>query len=193
MGVLSRIGIALDSDLLKRFDRSIARRGYTNRSEAFRDLIRDRLVTEQTAAPDATVVGTVTLIYDHHSHGVSEKLTEVQHDNHDLVVSTSHAHLDHESCLEVLIVHGKSARVEQFADRLIGLKGVQHGRLVMTVPAHQIEPAHSHTHDHRIPCAGPSGYRLRRNRWPSLSRPGGGRPACAAWLRCHVAHFPQGG
>ena len=148
MGVLSRIGIALDSDLLKRFDRSIARRGYTNRSEAFRDLIRDRLVTEQTAAPDATVVGTVTLIYDHHSHGVSEKLTEVQHQNHDLVVSTSHAHLDHESCLEVLIVHGKSARVEQFADRLIGLKGVQHGRLVMTVPAHQIEPAHSHTHDH---------------------------------------------
>jgi nickel-responsive transcriptional regulator NikR len=114
---------------------------------AFRDLIRDRLVTEQTAAPDATVVGTVTLIYDHHSHGVSEKLTEVQHQNHDLVVSTSHAHLDHESCLEVLIVHGKSARVEQFADRLIGLKGVQHGRLVMTVPAHQIEPAHSHTHD----------------------------------------------
>lgn len=148
MGVLSRIGIALDSDLLKRFDRSIARRGYTNRSEAFRDLIRDRLVTEQTAAPDATVVGTITLIYDHHSHGVSEKLTEVQHENHDLVVSTSHAHLDHESCLEVLIVHGKSARIAEFADHLIGLKGVQHGRLVMTVPAHPIEPAHSHTHDH---------------------------------------------
>jgi CopG family nickel-responsive transcriptional regulator len=83
--------------------------GYTNRSEAFRDLIRDRLVRERTAAPDATVVGTVTLIYDHHAHGVTEKLTEVQHENHDLVVSTSHAHLDHESCLEVLIVHGKSA------------------------------------------------------------------------------------
>ncbi len=143
MGVLSRIGIALDSDLLKRFDRFIGRRGYTNRSEAVRDLIRDRLVTEQTAAPDSTVVGTVTLIYDHHSHGVTEKLTEVQHENHDLVVSTSHAHLDHESCLEVLIVHGKSARVAEFADRIIGLKGVQHGRLVMTVPSHPIE----HTHD----------------------------------------------
>ena len=124
MGVLSRIGIALDSDLLKRFDRSNSRRGYTNRSEAFRDLIRDRLVGEQTAAPDATVVGTVTLIYDHHASGVSEKLTELQHAQHELVVSTSHAHLDHESCLEVLIVHGKSAQVEQFADRLIGLKGV---------------------------------------------------------------------
>jgi CopG family nickel-responsive transcriptional regulator len=147
MGVLSRIGIALDSDLLKRFDRSIERRGYTNRSEAFRDLIRDRLVTEQTAAPDSTVVGTITLIYDHHAHGVSEKLTELQHAHHELVVSTSHAHLDHDSCLEVLIVHGRSAKVEEFADRLIGLKGVQHGRLVMTVPAHAIE--HSHPRGHK--------------------------------------------
>ena len=149
MGVLSRIGIALDSDLLKRFDGSIQRRGYTNRSEAFRDLIRDRLVTEQTAEPNATVVGTVTLIYDHHAHGVTEKLTEAQHAHHELVVSTSHAHLDHESCLDVLIVHGKSAEVAQFADLLIGLKGVQHGRLVMTVPAHAIEHPHEHEHSHK--------------------------------------------
>lgn len=148
MGILSRIGIALDSELLKRFDRSIARRGYTNRSEAFRDLIRDKLVTEQTAAPDAIVVGTVTLIYDHHASGITEKLTEVQHEHHELVVSTSHAHLDHDSCLEVLIVHGKSAKVEKFADLLIGLKGVQHGRLVMTVPAHAIEYTHKHGHKH---------------------------------------------
>jgi CopG family nickel-responsive transcriptional regulator len=148
MGFLSRIGIALDSDLLKRFDRSIRHRGYTNRSEAFRDLIRDRLVTQLTSDPDSTVVGTVTLIYDHHAHGITEKLTEVQHENHELVVSTSHAHLDHDSCLEVLIVHGKSARVAQFADRLIGLKGVQHGRLVMTVPAHAIEHPHEHGYKH---------------------------------------------
>ena len=146
MGVLSRIGIALDSELLKRFDRSIERRGYTNRSEAFRDLIRDRLVTERTAAPEALVVGTVTLIYDHHVPGVTEKLTEAQHAHHELVVSTSHAHLDHDSCLEVLIVHGRSAKVAQFADLLIGLKGVQHGRLVMTVPAHAIEAPRQHKH-----------------------------------------------
>ena len=138
MGTLSRIGIALDSDLLARFDHSIADRGYTNRSEAFRDLIRDRLVAERTAAPEATVVGTVTLIYDHHARGLTEKLTEIQHRHHELVVSTSHAHLDHDSCLEVLIVHGPAARVEHFGDLLIGLKGVQHGRLVMTVPAHAI-------------------------------------------------------
>jgi CopG family nickel-responsive transcriptional regulator len=93
MGVLSRIGVALDSELLKQFDRSISRSGHTNRSEAFRDLIRDRLVNEQTAAPDATVVGTVTLIYEHHAHGVGEKLTDLQHKFHHLVVSTSHAHL----------------------------------------------------------------------------------------------------
>jgi len=144
MGQLSRIGVALDSTLLEQFDRSIARSGYTNRSEAFRDLIRDRLVAERTATPDATVVGTVTLIYDHSAHGVTDKLTSLQHEHHDLVVSTSHAHLDHDSCLEVLIVHGASARVQRFADRLIGLKGVQHGRLVMTVA----QPA-SHPHRHR--------------------------------------------
>jgi len=152
MGVLSRIGIALDSDLLKRFDRLIGQRGYTNRSEAFRDLIRDQLVTEKTATPEAAVVGTVTLFYDHHASGINEKLTELQHANHELVVSTSHAHLDHDSCLEVLIVHGKSAQVSLFADRLIGLKGVQHGRLVMTVPTqspqHTTASAHTHNHKH---------------------------------------------
>jgi CopG family transcriptional regulator, nickel-responsive regulator len=148
MGELSRIGIALDSDLLKQFDHSIEKSGYTNRSEAFRDLIRDRLVREQTAAPEATVVGTVTLIYNHHAYGITEKLTEVQHEHHDLVVSTSHAHLDHDSCLEVLIVHGRAARVQNFADHLIGLKGVQHGRLVMTVPTHALEPDHKHPHTH---------------------------------------------
>ena len=153
MGVLSRIGVALDSDLLERFDHFIARLGYTNRSEAFRDLIRDRLVAERTASPQAIVVGTVTLIYNHHSHGVSDRLTGLQHAHHDLVVSTSHAHLDHESCLEVLIVHGRSAQVEEFAGRLIGLKGVEHGRLVMTVAQPPSGIAQrgrrkSHTHKH---------------------------------------------
>jgi CopG family nickel-responsive transcriptional regulator len=150
MGELSRIGIAIDSELLKRFDLAIGK-SYTNRSEAFRDLIRDRLVRERTAAPGATVVGTITLIYNHHAHGITEKLTDAQHAHHGLVVSTTHAHLDHDSCLEVLIVHGKAARVERFADLLIGLKGVEHGRLVMTVPkldsldTHEDE--HEHTHD----------------------------------------------
>jgi CopG family nickel-responsive transcriptional regulator len=152
MGQLSRIGIALDSDLLDRFDLSIEKSGYTNRSEAFRDLIRDRLVRERTQSPSAIVVGTVTLIYNHHASGITEKLTEAQHEHHDLVVSTTHAHLDHDSCLEVLIVHGKAARVQHFADLIIGLKGVQHGRLVMTVPSlaadHEDSPSHDHPHKH---------------------------------------------
>ena len=154
MGILTRIGVAIDSELLERFDRSNEKSGYTNRSEAFRDLIRDRLVREATADPGSTVVGTVTLIYDHHAHSIGDKLTEAQHENHDLIVSTTHAHLDHDSCLEVLIVHGKAARVEQFADRLIGLKGVQHGRLVMTVPAHalnakmRLASGRQHKHPH---------------------------------------------
>lgn len=145
MGVLSRIGVALDSELLERFDSLIGRLGYTNRSEAFRDLIRDRLVAEKTANPKSTVVGSVTLIYDHHAHGVTERLTELQHEHHQLVVSTSHAHLDHDSCLEVLIVHGLAKSVEEFAGRMIGLKGVQHGRLVMTAA----EPVSKHKHSHK--------------------------------------------
>jgi CopG family nickel-responsive transcriptional regulator len=153
MGILCRIGVALDSDLLKQFDQWMRRRGYTNRSEAFRDLIRDRLVGERTSAPNAFVVGTITLIYDHDAHGVGEKLTQLQHEHHDLVVSTCHAHLDHDSCLEVLIVHGKSAPVENFASKLIALKGVQHGHLVKTVPAQALaapeNKAHKHPHPHK--------------------------------------------
>jgi CopG family nickel-responsive transcriptional regulator len=153
MGILTRIGVALDSDLLKQFDQWMGKNGYANRSEAFRDLIRDRLVGARTSSPNAVVVGTVTLIYDHHEHDVGEKLTDLQHEHHELVVCTSHAHLDHDSCLEVLIVHGKSAAVEQFASKLIALKGVQHGRLVMTVPAQALaspaEKARKQPHPHK--------------------------------------------
>ncbi len=134
MGFLSRIGIALDSDLLARFDRFITRQGYTNRSEAFRDLIRERLVTAVIEDPHAPVVGTVTLIYDHHSRLLPEKLMDLQHDHHDLIICTTHSHLDHDTCLEVIILKGESKRVQKLADVLIGAKGVQHGRLVMSSP-----------------------------------------------------------
>jgi CopG family transcriptional regulator, nickel-responsive regulator len=134
MGYLSRIGVAIDSDLLVRFDNFIAKQGYTNRSEAFRDLIRDRLVTAAVESPQSLVVGTVTLIYDHHSRLLPEKLMDLQHDHHELVVCTTHAHLDHDTCLEVIILKGASKRVQKLADVLIGTKGVQHGRLVMSCP-----------------------------------------------------------
>ena len=132
MGVLSRIGIALDSELLKRFDRYIEKRGYTNRSEAFRDLIRDELVEQTWESPESHVVGTVTLVYDHHVRLLSEKLTSIQHDHHHAILSTLHVHLDHDHCLEVLVVRGKSAEVRKVADTLISTKGVKHGRLTIT-------------------------------------------------------------
>lgn len=132
MSQLSRIGVAIDSDLLKKFDRLIAQRGYTNRSEAFRDLIRDDLVQQAWERPDSHVVGTVTLVYDHHVRLLSEKLTDMQHESFHNVLSTLHVHLDHDHCLEVLVVRGKANAVKRLADALISTKGVMHGRLTIT-------------------------------------------------------------
>ncbi|MFB3825315.1 MAG: nickel-responsive transcriptional regulator NikR [Bryobacteraceae bacterium] len=132
MGELSRIGVAIDAGLLDKFDRLIAGRGYTNRSEAFRDLIRDQLVEKTWASPDSLVVGTVTLVYDHHVRLLNEKLTQLQHDHHRSILSTLHVHLDHDHCLEVLVLRGKAGTVERIAGALIGTKGVKHGRLTIT-------------------------------------------------------------
>ena len=132
MGKLSRIGVAIDSELLKRFDSLIAKRGYTNRSEAFRDLIRDDLVQTAWESPDSQVVGTVTLIYDHHVRQLSDRLTGMQHEYHHNILSTLHVHLDHDHCLEVLVVKGKASMVQRVADSLIATKGVKHGRLTIT-------------------------------------------------------------
>nr|Q01RT6.1 RecName: Full=Putative nickel-responsive regulator [Candidatus Solibacter usitatus Ellin6076] len=132
MSGLSRIGVAIDSDLLDKFDSLIGQRGYTNRSEAFRDLIRDELVEKTWESPESQVVGTVTLVYDHHVRLLNEKLTGIQHDFHHSILSTLHVHLDHDNCLEVLVVRGRSADVRKVADVLISTKGVKHGRLTIT-------------------------------------------------------------
>jgi len=132
MSELSRIGVAIDSDLLKKFDVHIAKRGYTNRSEAFRDLIRDELVEKNWELPENQVVGTVTLVYDHHVRLLNEKLTDLQHDSFHNVLSTLHVHLDHDNCLEVLVVRGKAGAVKKLADALLSTKGVKHGRLTIT-------------------------------------------------------------
>jgi CopG family transcriptional regulator, nickel-responsive regulator len=132
MSDLSRIGVAIDSSLLDKFDHLIASRGYTNRSEAFRDLIRQELVQESWQKPDSQVVGTVTLVYDHHVRMLNEKLTDLQHGHFHNILSTLHVHLDHDNCLEVLVVKGKAAVVQKIADALISTKGVKHGRLTLT-------------------------------------------------------------
>ena len=144
MGILSRIGISLDSELLGQFDSFIADKGYENRSEAFRDLIRDRLIGAVVVSANALVVGTVTLIYDHHTRLLPEKLTDLQHESHAIVISTLHAHLDHQNCLEVVVLRGKSRDVQKLADRLISTKGVQHGRLVMSSPDTVSRRPHAH-------------------------------------------------
>jgi CopG family nickel-responsive transcriptional regulator len=117
---------------LDKFDALIGTRGYTNRSEAFRDLIRDELVEKIWESPESHVVGTVTLVYDHHVRLLNEKLTSIQHDFHHSILSTLHVHLDHDNCLEVLVVRGRSADVRKVADALISTKGVKHGRLTIT-------------------------------------------------------------
>ena len=132
MNDLARIGVAIDSLLLKRFDQLIGQRGYTNRSEAFRDLIRDELVQKSWESPDAEVVGTVTLVYNHHVRMLNEKLTGMQHDHHRNILSTMHVHLDHDNCLEVIVVKGKAKDVQHIADGLISTKGVKHGHLTIT-------------------------------------------------------------
>jgi CopG family nickel-responsive transcriptional regulator len=132
MSQLSRIGVAIDSDLLRKFDALIAKRGYTNRSEAFRDLIRDELVQKAWQSPESQVVGTVTLVYDHHVRLLSDKLIDLQHEFFHHILSTLHVHLDHDNCLEVLVVKGKAAVLKKIADTLISTRGVKHGRLTIT-------------------------------------------------------------
>jgi len=132
MSELARIGVAIDSLLLRKFDELIEERGYTNRSEAFRDLIREELVQKSWESPEADVVGTVTLVYNHHVRMLSEKLTSMQHDHHKNILSTMHVHLDHDNCLEVLVVKGKAKNVQKIADALISTRGVKHGRLTLT-------------------------------------------------------------
>jgi CopG family transcriptional regulator, nickel-responsive regulator len=132
MAELARIGIAIPEDLLEEFDKLIERRGYATRSEAVRDLVRKELVDEMSAAPNAEVYGTVTLIYDHHARLLLDKLTDIQHQYHEAIISSLHVHLDHDNCLEVILVRSKSTLVQKLANALIATKGVKHGRFMLT-------------------------------------------------------------
>jgi CopG family nickel-responsive transcriptional regulator len=132
MSTLTRFGIAMDSQLLKRFDDFITQRGYANRSEAIRDLVRDRLVRTSWEEGDKEMVGTITLVYNHHQRELTEKLTSQQHDFHHAILSAMHVHLDQHNCLEILAVRGPAKVIRQIADQLISVRGVKHGKLVMT-------------------------------------------------------------
>ena len=131
MGELARIGVSLESDLLQKFDQIISQKGYSNRSEAIRDLIRDRLVGVQIDQ-NKTVVGTLTIVYDHHRPNLTETLVEAQHQLGGKVLSSMHVHLDHHNCLEVVVVKGRSREVRNFANGILSLRGVNHGQLVVS-------------------------------------------------------------
>lgn len=139
MGEVIRFGISADDRLLQRFDALIAEKGYVNRSEAIRDLIRNSLVEDQWARGDEEAVGTVTLVYNHHTRDLADKLTEHQHSHHDAIVSALHVHLDAHHCLEVVVLRGKARDVKRLADELIGTKGVKHGKLVSTTTGEGLE------------------------------------------------------
>ena len=138
MGETVRFGISIDADLLDSFDQLIERKKYMNRSEAIRDLIRSSLVETKWEVGEEEIVGTITIVYNHHVRDLSDKLTEQQHAYHQQIISALHVHLDAHNCLEVLVVRGKAGEVKKIADELIGVKGVKHGKLVMTTSGEEL-------------------------------------------------------
>jgi CopG family nickel-responsive transcriptional regulator len=145
---MQRFTISLDEDLAREFDQLIALRGYVNRSEAVRDLIRERLGSAVLDADKAKwCVATVTYVYDHHEHAVTGRLMDLQHEHHDLVISSLHTHLDHDNCLETTILRGPTAAVRACASQLIALRGVRHGN-VNLLPLNE---ASRHRHPHGVP------------------------------------------
>ena len=133
MADLTRTGVSLEEDLLKQFDKVIAKRGYKNRSEAIRDLIRESLVSE-AIDQNKQVIATLSMIYDHHKPDLSKKLNALQHHSHDNVLAATHVHLDADNCLEVVIMKGRSGEVQHLADHMLAMRGVKHGKLVVTTP-----------------------------------------------------------
>lgn len=125
-----RFGVSLDKRLLERFDALISDRGYTNRSEALRDLIRDELVRREWLAGE-DVAGTISMVYDHHTRELSTRLTDIQHRHHEVIISTQHIHLDHHNCLEVIVVKGNPGQIEKLAAQLKATRGVKHSALSM--------------------------------------------------------------
>jgi CopG family nickel-responsive transcriptional regulator len=131
MAELVRTGVSIEQELLEKFDEVIARRGYGNRSEALRDLIRETLVDEEVSA-NKPVIATLSMIYDHHKPELSNKLNAAQHHHHGNVLAATHVHLDEKNCLEVVIMKGRAGEVKHLADHMLSLRGVKHGKLVMT-------------------------------------------------------------
>ena len=131
MKELVRFGISINDRLLKRFDTLISEKGYVNRSEAIRDLIRNSLI-EEDIETNASVIGVLNLLYDHHKRDLQDGLTHFQHDYHEKFISSTHVHLDHNNCLEVILLRGRAGEIKSLADQMIALKGIKHGQIYLT-------------------------------------------------------------
>ena len=129
---IARFGVSIENDLLKKFDKLIKKKGYTNRSEAIRDLIRKNLIIAKEKNPNEEVIGTLTMIYDHHVGSLTDRLLNLQHNHTHEILVTTHAHIDHNNCLEVLVLKGKIRNIQKLADNIKALKGIKHGELVIT-------------------------------------------------------------
>ena len=128
--MLKRFSITVEHDLLTRFDSLLAEEGYSNRSEAVRDLIRDALVKREWNTEESITAGAVILVYDHHKHDLAQKLTDIQHDGYHLIVASLHTHLDEHNCMEIIVTRGTVREIKGMANRLISTRGVKHGKLV---------------------------------------------------------------
>ncbi|NRF90297.1 nickel-responsive transcriptional regulator NikR [Paenibacillus frigoriresistens] len=142
---LVRFGISMPQSLIEQYDRLIALQGYDNRSEAIRDLARKALLTSSSMQPEETVAGTIVMVYDHHIRDLPITLMELQHDFHSAIISTMHIHLNHQQCLEILVVRGKVQKLRELQQRIQVLKGVGYAELSVT---HVDEHGHSHEQPH---------------------------------------------
>ncbi|WP_461211114.1 nickel-responsive transcriptional regulator NikR [Desulfocurvus sp. DL9XJH121] len=138
MGKTIRFGVSLDSDLLDKFDALCEEQSYQTRSEAIRDLIRNTLVKKEWEDTDREIAGTLTMVYDHHQSQLAQRLTELQHEAHEVILSSLHVHLDHSNCLEVLVLKGQGEVVRRLGQKLISTKGVKHGKLSLTTTGEEI-------------------------------------------------------
>lgn len=133
-----RFSISINAELLQKFDEAMRERMYTNRSKAIRDLIRDFIVEREWERSEKEVMGSLTLVYDHETRGILDRLTDIQHKRHSNVISNMHVHLDEHNCMEVLAIKGFPDEVREISDRLISCRGVKHGKLVMTSTGKEI-------------------------------------------------------
>lgn len=132
-----RFAVSLDIDLLDSFDQLIEKQGYETRSEAVRDLIRNKIVTQDWDDKEETI-GTITLVFNHHQFALSDDINNKQHEHHSLIVSSMHVHLDYDNCLEIIAVKGKGSEIRELANSLISIKGVKHGKLTLTTTGKEI-------------------------------------------------------